>query len=61
MLFISSQKLYSFLKYLNFSPEFFGHIGKRLVKKVKVNFKIRDVVNWGTNNCNTYIAQYIKK
>ena len=28
------------LRYLNFCPDFFGHVGKRLDKKVKVNFKV---------------------
>ena len=27
----------------------------------KVNFKICDVTDWTTNNCNTHIAQYLKK
>ena len=27
----------------------------------EVNFKIRDVTTWLTNNCNTHIAQYLKK
>ena len=39
MFFISFLKFFSFLKY----PDFFGHIGKSLVKKTKINFKIYDV------------------
>ena len=54
---ISSWKLFPFLRYLNFCPDFFGHVEKRLDKKVKVYFKIYDVINWETNNYNTYIAQ----
>ena len=54
MLFISPQKLFSFLVYLNFFPDFFGPVSKKLDKKVKMN----DVTNWETNN--TYIAQISK-
>ena len=34
---------------------------KRLDSKDNVNFKIHDVTTWKTNNCNTHIAQYVKK
>ena len=34
---------------------------KRLDEKDKVNFKICDVTAWLTNNCNTLVAQYLKK
>ena len=37
------------------------HMGKRLEKKAKVNFKIYDVITSETNNCSTRIAQYLKK
>ena len=53
-------KLFSFWRYLNFCPDFFGYEGKRLDKKAKINFKIYDVISWGTND-NTHIAQYLKK
>ena len=33
----------SFLKYLNFWPDFFDHVGKRLDKKTKFNLKTYDV------------------
>ena len=33
MLFISPQKLFSYLKYLNLCPDFFVHVGKRLIRK----------------------------
>ena len=44
--FISSEKLISFLRYLNFCPDFSGHAG---------------VTNWEINHCNTRIAQYLKR
>ena len=50
------------LRYSNaFSPDFFCHTGKQLDKKAKINFKIYGVINKGTNNYNTHIAQYLKK
>ena len=49
MLFISSKNLFSFLRYLNFSPDFFDHVEKQLDKKAKINFKMSDVTNWITN------------
>ena len=55
MLFISSQELFLFLRYLNVCSNFFGHVGKRLGKKVKVNLKTYDVKNWERNNCNTQL------
>ena len=39
----------------------FGCVEKPLDKKVMANFKIYDVTNWTTNNCNTHITQYLKK
>ena len=35
MLYISSQNLFTFPRYLNFCPNFFGHVGKRLDKEIK--------------------------
>ena len=58
MLSISTKKLFSLLRFLNFCPDFFGHVGKRFDKKAKVNFKIYDVINWETNKYNTHIAQH---
>ena len=49
------------LKILDFCSDFFGHVGKRLDEKAKVNFKIYDVINYETNNCNAHIAQYLIK
>ena len=34
------------LTYLIFCPDFFGHVGKRLNKKVKVTLKIYDFIYW---------------
>ena len=52
---------FSSLRNLNFCPDFFGHVEKRLDKKAKVNFTIYNVINWETNNYNTLAAQYLKK
>ena len=35
-----------------------GHAGKKLDKKVKINFKIYDVTNWVTSN---YISPHISR
>ena len=50
-------KVFWFLRYLNFCPDFFGHVGKRLDKKAKANFKICDVTTWKTGNYNRHTAQ----
>ena len=34
---------------------------RKKLKKAKVNFKIYGVTTWETNNCNTFMAQYLKK
>ena len=34
------------LRYLNLLPDLFGHVGKRLEKKPKVNIKFDDVTTW---------------
>ena len=49
------------LKIFNFFPDILSHVGKRLDKKAKANFKIYDVIKWETNNYKTHIAQYLKK
>ena len=49
------------LKHLSFCPDIFDHVEKRLLKEAKFNFKMYDATGWTTNNCNTYIAQYLKK
>lgn len=42
-----------FIRYLTFWSDFFGHVGKQLDKKARVDFKIHGVINWETNNPNT--------
>ena len=58
---ISPSKLFSFLRYFSFCHNFFVMQKKRLNQKNKVNLKIHDVTACITNNCNTNIAQYLKK
>ena len=58
MFFISSEKLFWFLRYLRFRLDFF--IIKRLDKKAKVNFKIY-VINWNTKIYNKQIVICLKK
>ena len=41
--------------------DYFSCVGKRLNKKIKVNFKIYDVINWETNKYNTDTVQYVNK
>ena len=53
MLFISCEALFSFLRYLHFSPNFLL-CRKRLDKKAKFNFKIYDVTDWTASNYKTY-------
>ena len=59
--FISSEKLFLFLKYKHFFPDFFSYLGKELDKKTKINVKIYDVTNWKANSFNKHIARYLKK
>ena len=51
----------SVLEIFNFLFWFFGSVGKRLVKKAKVNFKIYDVANWETNDYNAHVVRCLKK
>ena len=44
---------------INFCAYFFGHVKKRLGKKVKINLKF--TIYLEINNYNTKIAQYLKK
>ena len=48
-------EIFTFLSWL------FWLCKKRLDKKARVNFKIYVVTDWKTNNCNTHIAQCLKK
>ena len=41
------------LKIFTFFSWIFGYSGKQLDKKAKINFKIYDVTDWGTNKYNT--------
>ena len=50
MLFIPHKILFSFLKYLHFCPDVFGHVGKRLDKKAKVNFKVLPNISRSKSN-----------
>ena len=43
---MKKKRSFPFEDIFNFCSEFFGHVGKRLDKKVQVNFKIYDVTNW---------------
>ena len=53
ILFISTQQIVLFLRYLNVYPDVFGQVGKRLDKKAKVNFNI---AKYKACNYNTHIA-----
>ena len=56
MLLVSSFiSLFSFVRYLDFCPDFFIQVGKRFGKKAKINFRIDGIINWYTNNCDTHI------
>ena len=59
MFFILPEELFLFLRYLNFCPDFFVHLRKRLGKKAGVNFKILDETNWKANDYNIHTAQYL--
>ena len=45
-----------FVRYLNFRPDFFGHVGKRLNKKVKIISKFLTSQTGKTNNHNIHIC-----
>ena len=49
------------LKISKFLSWLLGHLGKGLDYKGKVSFKVYDVKTRETKNCNTHIAQYLKK
>ena len=52
MFFISTQKPFSFSRYLDFCLGNFGRVAKRLDQNDKVNFKIYDVTTWLTKSYN---------
>ena len=47
---------HTILRYLNFCPDLFGHVGKQLDNKAKFDFNMYDVINWKINNYNTHIV-----
>ena len=53
--------LKAFLFFFQILPWLFGHVNLRLDKKFPANFKIYEVINLKINNCNTHLAQYLKK
>ena len=59
--FYFTSKTLFILKIFKFLSWRFGQVAKQLDQKHKFNFKIYDVSTWLTNNCNTYIAQYLEK
>ena len=59
--FYFTSKAHFVLKIFKVLSWHFGHVVKRLDKANKVNFKFYDVRAWLANNCNTNIAQYLKK
>ena len=59
--FYFTSKALFILKIFKFLSWRFGQVAKQLDQKDKFNFKIYDVSTSLTNNCNTYIAQYLEK
>ena len=59
--FYFTSKSFFVLKAFKFLSWHFSHVAKRLDQKDNFNFKFCDVTAWLTNNCNTLIAQYLKK
>ena len=55
MLFISSQKLFSFQRYLKFCLVFLVMQKKLLDQKDKIKFQIYDVTSWLKDNNNTHV------
>ena len=49
------------LNIFTFLSRIFSYVEKHPDKKAKVNFKIYNVADWATNNCNIYIGQYFRK
>ena len=60
MIFISSQKLFSFSRYLDFCLDFLVIQKKRFHQKDKINFKIQDVANLLPNISRSKENQAIK-
>ena len=49
------------LKIFKFSLDFFGQVGKRLDRKIKVNLKIYDIKTCLTNSYNTHVLPNISR
>ena len=60
MVIIQLQKLFLFLRYLNFCPEFFGHVGKQLGKKAKLKFMTLKPGNKWLQHTYWLISQEVK-
>ena len=50
-----------FLKMSTFLSRLFCHVGKRLDKKAKVNYKSYEIKDWTENNYNKHIAKQFQK
>ena len=61
ILLILPWKVLFVLKIFKFLSWLLGHVEKRFDYKGKVNFQVYDATTRETNNCNTHIAQYLKK
>ena len=48
------------LKIFKFLPSLFGHVEKRLIRKLRLILKLKTSLTGKKNNCNTHIAQYLK-
>ena len=48
------------LRIFKFLSYFFGHVGKWLNKRAKVNLKVNDLTAWLRNNYNTHVDQQVK-
>ena len=56
----SAEKVFSFLKFLNFYLDIFSHVGKRTDEKGQVNFKIYDAIYCGRNIVkNKYLQEHL--
>ena len=59
--FYFTSKAHFVLKIFKFMSWRFGHVAKQLDKKDRASFRFYDVTAWLKSNCNTHIAQYLKK
>ena len=61
MLFHFMLKALFIFEIFTFLSRLLGYVEKRLYEKAMANFNTYDVTDWTANNCNTHIAQYLKK